>query len=294
MDRLRGYFRLSSKHRMSTSHQTTTASEVGGGEGGDDEADQARAEGGAGGKHQQKACKLGRKPTATRISHSQKKRASETSALTTVSSIRSTTNGNTNEEGAQVQGKFSPRTPSKLSNGSPSYFCNAAAQGGGGGGSGGAAPPEERHFQFPPPSSCTASSSSVQFYPGNNDNKSVCVLRGGAGGGGGGQLKLQPGPGPGQGMDVLSVQSSNSNLAETSSNLERDLEIIDLLERERSMDFQQGLERERQEFGMRQACGGGGGRRQLPSLGRQGQSRRNLVTDSDQFERLLTSEMLFP
>lgn len=60
---------------------------------------------------------------------------------------------------------------------------------------------------------------------------------------------------------MSSVQSSRSNLAETSSNLERDLEIIDLLERERSMDIQQGLQRERERMGLPLDR-----RRQLPSV----------------------------
>lgn len=45
----------------------------------------------------------------------------------------------------------------------------------------------------------------------------------------------------------LSIQSSVSNLADSNSNLEQDLGIIDRLERERSMDIQRELERERGE-----------------------------------------------
>lgn len=175
-----------------------------------------------------------------------KKRASESSALTTVSSLRSSaaaTSGRPSGvsqmgcSGGEIDSQKrlkNQRTPLKVS----STLC----------------PADERHFPFPPSDFIGQSTTRVS---------------------GGGGLEQQ-----------MSVQSSISNLAETSSNLERDLEIIDLLERERSMDIQQGLERERLELGMRPVER----RRRLPSVGRQGQLRRNLVTDTDPFETLFTSD----
>lgn len=48
--------------------------------------------------------------------------------------------------------------------------------------------------------------------------------------------------------ELMSVQSSMSHLVETSSNLEHDMEIIDLLERERSMNIQEMLENEKNQM----------------------------------------------
>lgn len=106
-------------------------------------------------------------------------------------------------------------------------------------------------------------------------------------------------------LEMMSLQSSISQLAETSSNLDRDLEIIDLLERERSMDIQQGLEQE-------ERLEGGLGRRELVVGGQQQKQPRRLPSvhsvrgshpittsssassspvDMDQFERLFQSKL---
>lgn len=216
LERLRGYFRLSTKRRTSS---TASQSEDKAGEG---------------------AVEQGLRLKSTR--HQQKKRASESSALTTVSSIRSSAGGRPGGDRCQQ------------------VVVVSVAEGGGGRQGKGLRTPSTkavgRHFHFRPPSGLV----------GTHRPSS----------------------------EQLSVQSSISNLAETSSNLERDLEIIDLLERERSMDIQQGLARERllEAGGLRPVVVVGERRRQLPSVGvRQGHSRRNLVTDTDQFDRLLTSEL---
>lgn len=227
MDRLRGYLRLSTKRRTSSSTSQPEEKE------GDSER--------------------GPRGRASSTRHSQKKRTSETSALTTVSSVRSTTT-KAAEVDAPVRVLRIQRTPSKVStaNMSSSSFGYA----------------EDKHFQFPPPAEILVSSGS----------SSITRL-------------LQPETEPGiHAGDEMSMQSSISNLAETSSNLERDLEIIDLLERERSMDIQQSLERERQELGVQAVAER---RRQLPSVARQGHSRRNFVTDNDQSDLLFTSEFRY-
>lgn len=232
MDRLRCYLRLSAKPSTCSSTSQPEA-----------KADAGDEEKGDPGKRRK--CK----PTATHR-HSQQKRPSESSALTTVSSIRSSTQqpshitSGAQVDESQVKGQRRASKGSATTD-SPSTHCHSAK-----------GPPEDRHFPFPPPP--------VEFLGNINRGTGAIVRREGVGD-----------------ADDLSLQSS--------SNLERDLEVIDLLERERSLDIQQGLERERQELGKRPVAGGGGGRRQLPSVVRQGQKRRNLVTDSDPFDGLLTS-----
>lgn len=94
-----------------------------------------------------------------------------------------------------------------------------------------------------------------------------------------------------------SVKSSVSNLADSSSNLEQDLEIIDLLERERSMDIHEGLSRE-----IQAAEYVNGGRRQLPSVQCHQSSRGHLASNqqnrraqkvSDEFDELLKCKLIF-
>lgn len=203
---------------------------------------------------------------STAIVH--KKRASESSALTTVSSIRSSTVAQnhsplvilsqvaTSNGTAHVDSNCVVRGGTKLPVCSSNTCCSAQEE----------AAFAQRHFEFPPPH--------PEVYASSQRESGGQLVAGGA-----------------VAVDAMSVQSSMSNLAETSSNLERDLEIIDLLERERSMDIQQGLEWEQREQCLRlDNSSSSSRRRQLPSV--HGHSKRGLLaTDTDQCERLLlTSE----